>query len=68
MTPFGRKGKSERQDCTGIVTLGRWYDCGIMLAAVSRATAAIADSTRCVLEPFQRVSGYSVGPMEEPSP
>ena len=33
------------------------YDRGIMLAAVRRATAAIADKSEVALEPFQRVSG-----------
>jgi hypothetical protein len=44
-------------DRTGSATLGGEYDRGIMLAAVRRATAAIADQIRFALEPFQRVSG-----------
>jgi hypothetical protein len=33
------------------------YDRGTMLAAVRRATAALADKIRFALEPLQRVSG-----------
>lgn len=43
-------------DRTGSMTLGE-YDRGIVLAAVRRVTAAIADKIRCALEPFQRVAG-----------